>query len=75
MTRYLASKEVVEMLSVSVRTARAYMRKMVHVEKPLRVQEDVLEAWINSRTYMPIEDPGSVIRREQVSVPDRIPRR
>ena len=53
MKRLLTAKDISERYQVSVKTARRYMRKMPHMEKPLMVTEAAVEAWELSRTFEP----------------------
>ena len=66
MKRLLAAKDIAERYGVSVETAMRYMRKMEHMERPLRVTEEAVEAWEISRTYEPQrsirEKPARVTR-------------
>ena len=53
MKRLLTAKDIADRYQVSVKTARRYMRKMPHMEKPLMVTEQAVEAWELSRTFEP----------------------
>ena len=53
MDRMLTVDDVALVLSVSRRTAYAYMAQMIHLEKPRRVSEWSLQAWIRARTVDP----------------------
>ena len=53
MDRMLTVDDVARVLSVSRRTAYAYMAQMIHLEKPRRVSEWSLQAWISARTVDP----------------------
>lgn len=55
MTKLLKPADVAEVLQVSVRKARDLMAEMTHMEKPLRVREEALQAWILSKTTTPGE--------------------
>ena len=46
----LTPSEIAERFKVSLPTARAYMRRMPHQEKPLRVTAEALDQWELSRT-------------------------
>lgn len=46
----------------SATTARAYMRQMEHMEKPLRVTEAAVERWEESRTINPAENAERLVR-------------
>ena len=43
-------KQLAERYNCSEKTARRYMRKMEHMEKPLRVTADAVERWELDRT-------------------------
>ena len=51
--RLLTVKEVAERYQCSEKTARRYMRRMEHMESPLRVTEQAVEAWELERTRKP----------------------
>jgi hypothetical protein len=51
--RLLSAKDIAERYGKSEKTAMRYMRQMEHMEKPLRVTEQALEAWEIGRTYEP----------------------
>lgn len=51
MTKLLTASDICERYGCSEKTARRYMRQMVHMEMPLRVTETALLAWEASRTY------------------------
>ena len=68
MDRMLGMKEVGAILGYKTPDViRRTMRQMVHMERPLRVSESALQAFINQRTYRPAGQA-----EEQVT---RIPRR
>lgn len=60
MEKLYSPKEIAERYGCSVDTARDYMRRMEHMEKPLRVRESVLRAWECERT----RQAGDVCRAE-----------
>jgi len=60
MTRLITARELAERYQCSIRTAQRYMRKMDHMEKPLRVTEQAVACWEAERT----RDPGSAERRK-----------
>lgn len=51
--KLLTVNDMAERYSCSTKTARRYMRKMDHMEKPLRVTEQAVEAWELERTREP----------------------
>ena len=53
MKRLLTVKDIANRYQVSEKTARRYMRKMAHMEKPLMVTEQAVEAWELGRTFDP----------------------
>lgn len=63
MKKLLSVKDICERYGCTEKTARSYMRQMIHMEKPLRVTEETLEAWEANRTYMP-QEPGTVIKQQ-----------
>ena len=69
----LTADEVAERLRVGVRTAYKAMHDMPHLERPLRVTEAALWAWINEQTINPKGKKKTPYRA--VKIPDRIPRR
>ena len=59
MERMLTPAEVARVMGYKdLETARKIMRKMVHMEGPLRVTEKALEGWINERMYRPAAEPA-----------------
>lgn len=66
MNKLLTAKDIAERYGRSEKTAMRYMRQMEHMEKPLRVTEQAVEAWEISRTYEPQrktqERTGKIIR-------------
>ena len=60
MKRLLSVTDMAERYQVSKKTAQRYMRKMPHMEKPLRVTEQAVEAWELGRTFEP---DGSKVNR------------
>ena len=75
MKQILTAAQVAERYGVSIRTAQRYMRKMEHMEKPLRVTAQALEAWEIGRTYEPIREKA-VVRKVRTAPTGkfRIPR-
>ena len=69
----LTADEVAARLRVGVRTAYKVMHDMPHLERPLRVTETALWAWINGRTIHPKGAKKTLVRAAKT--PDRIPRR
>jgi hypothetical protein len=67
MERLLTVKEVAERYSKSEKTARRYMRKMIHQECPLMVSEAALAAWEAGRTYEPISSREVALRPHRSS--------
>lgn len=67
MTKLLTVKDVQVRYQCGANTARKYMRQMRHLEKPLMVSTEALEAWERDRTY-----PGEAEIRE--SMRDRVRR-
>lgn len=61
----------------SATTARAYMRQMEHMEKPLRVTEAAVERWEESKTVNPTEKAKRRmrIRKQQPTGTFQIPRK
>ena len=53
MKRLLSVADMAERYQCSKKTASRYMRKMPHMEKPLRVTEQAVEAWELGRTFEP----------------------
>ena len=71
MERWMGMKEVGAILGYKTPDLiRRTMRQMVHMEKPLRVSESALQAWINQRTYRPAGQAEG-----QAPAEGRIPRR
>ena len=60
MKRLLSVSDMAERYQCSKKTAQRYMRKMPHMEKPLRVTEQAVEAWELGRTFEP---DGSQVNR------------
>ena len=58
--RLLSADDIAERYQCSKKTASRYMRKMPHMEKPLRVTEQAVEAWELGRM---IEPDGTKINR------------
>ena len=66
MNRLLTAKDIAERYGKSEKTAMRYMRQMVHMEKPLRVTEQAVEAWEIERTYDPVSTQKEPIKHAQV---------
>ncbi len=60
MKRLLSADDIAERYQVSKKTASRYMRKMPHMEKPLRVTEQAVEAWELGRM---VEPDGTRVNR------------
>ena len=58
MRKLLSVKDIQDRYSCSAVTARRYMRRMEHLENPLRVSEQSVEKWELERTYSQYEKPG-----------------
>lgn len=58
--RLLSADDIAERYQCSKKTASRYMRKMPHMEKPLRVTEQAVEAWELGRM---VEPDGTKINR------------
>lgn len=58
--RLLSADDIAERYQCSKKTASRYMRKMPHMEKPLRVTEQAVEAWELGRM---VEPDGSRVNR------------
>ena len=71
--KLLTTGDIMERYQCSDRTARRYMRQMVHQEKPLRVTEAALETWEINRTCNPQETSkashGQRAQRRNVVIP------
>lgn len=63
MKKLLTAKDIAERYGKSEKTAMRYMRQMEHMEKPLRVTEQAVEAWEMSRTYEPQREVPRRVRR------------
>lgn len=50
MKSLMTVRQIAERYQCSERTARRYMRRMEHMENPLRVTEQAVEAWELERT-------------------------
>lgn len=55
MEKLLAPDDVAQVLQVSRRTAYTIMHQMPHLERPFRVSEAGLRAWLYERTRQPEE--------------------
>ena len=60
MKRLLSVTDMAERYQVSKKTAQRYMRKMPHMEKPLRVTEQAVESWELGRM---VDPDGTKINR------------
>lgn len=70
MNRLLSVKAIADRYECSEKTARRYMRRMDHMEKPLRVTEEAVMAWEMSRTLEPDIDNRHLLAK-RVKVPVR----
>ena len=70
-------KEVAATLQVSVRTAYKIMHDMPHMQRPFRVAESALWAWMRNNTQSPAEPIRKRPRREKWPTSEdwHIPRR
>lgn len=78
MDRLLTADNVADILQVSARTAYGYMSEMPHIDRPRRVTEGVLKAWITGRTVIPAEKKVGRNRyrlRDAIAEDYRIPKR
>jgi len=69
MNRLLTARDIAERYQKSEKTAKRYMRQMEHMEKPLRVTEQAVEAWETSKTYAPQRERER-IRQTRPVIPD-----
>lgn len=53
MERLYSVQDIMNRYQVTAQTARKYMRRMVHMEKPLMVSETSLRAYETGRTITP----------------------
>ena len=58
MDKLLTAADIMARYQCTAPTARAYMRQMIHAEKPLRVTESALRQWETDRTRGPGEKAG-----------------
>lgn len=65
--RLYCSNDIAARYDCSITTARAYMRKMRHTEKPLRVRERDLLMWEEARTVDPAEKKKTKQKRSAVT--------
>lgn len=70
MEKLLAPDDVAEILQVSRRTAYTIMHQMAHLERPFRVSESGLRAWLAERTMQP-EDKGKGKQKARQRAPYR----
>lgn len=78
MDRLLTAENVADIMQVSTRTAYGYMSEMPHIDRPRRVTEGVLRAWIVGRTVVPAEKKTGRNRyrlRDAITEEYRIPKR
>ncbi len=68
MEKLLSVRDIMERYGCSRETARVYMRKMEHMEKPLRVRESVLRIWELERTRAAGETAGKAERGRKKNV-------
>lgn len=75
--RLYTPEEVAEILQVSVRTAYKVMHQMPHMQRPFRVAESALWAWMQGKIMAPAETPRKRPKCEIRPVSDdwHIPRR
>ena len=75
MERLLKPADVAARYGVTVKTARAYMKKMVHQENPLTVTENAVAAWDAKRTVDPDARPAKRAKKAPMPVyTGRVPR-
>ena len=55
MDRLYSVRDIQSRYQCSPNTARAYIRQMIHMEKPLMVTEKALMDWENRRTVAPMK--------------------
>lgn len=67
--KYLTPDEVAAALHVCQRTAYAIMHQMPHLQRPFRVSENALRAWVAERTVDPAakKQPRSRLTRKQLA--------
>ena len=66
MDKLLTPDDVAEILRISRRTAYTIMHQMPHLEKPFRVSESGLRAWLYERTRQPeTQSQGKQKARQQ----------
>lgn len=66
MTELLTSWDVAKILKVSRRTAVRYMRRMEHMEHPLRVERGILNRWIWNKISPAPE--GKAMRKRSTTI-------
>lgn len=71
MNRLLTAKDIAERYQKSEKTAMRYMRQMEHMEKPLRVTEQAVEAWEIMRTYEPQRKQEKPVRVCRMNEPNQ----
>ena len=77
MEKMLTVDDVAETLQISRRSAYRYMAGMVHLEKPMRITEASLRAWIAQGTVDPEAPRRKRITAKRHTGPEgyRIPKR
>ena len=75
--RLYTPQQVAEILQVSVRTAYKMMHQMQHMQRPFRVAESALWAWMQGKIMAPAETPRRrpKLEKRPVSGDWHIPRR
>ena len=68
MDKLLTPDDVAAILQVSRRTAYNYMGQMPHLERPFRVSEAGLRAWLYERTAQPGEKGKGLQKARQRAV-------
>jgi hypothetical protein len=68
MDKLLTPDDVAAILQVSRRTAYTIMRQMPHLERPFRVSEAGLRAWLYERTAQPEEKGKGKTKARQRAV-------
>ena len=63
MKKLLTVSDIQDRYHCSATTARTYMRRMEHMENPLRVTEAAVERWEASRTVNPTEKTERLRRK------------
>lgn len=63
MDKLYSVKDICARYQVKTATARAYMRNMEHMEKPLMVSERALIAWERRKTCPPESETRELLRK------------